>query len=139
MTERIKKTPLKKALAAMDIAWQNSYNRLIEMDPNEAIRRATGAMYYNSSHPFRDKLHIEGIQEGLKFALTGNSDVVKWYIEQVVNSNNQVEPPQYQYPWPQSRFAARPAVFLVALTHGIGWRYGWAMFKAWFLPKRLRG
>lgn len=29
--------------------------------------RMPGAIYYSSSHPFRDKLHLEGMMEGLEF------------------------------------------------------------------------
>lgn len=108
MAERIKKTPIKEALAAMDIVWGDAQQRLDDMGPERALARVPGALHFNSTHPFRDKLHIEGMMEGLKFALTGRSEAVEYWLrraESVGKGEAQPDPQppltEPRMPWPQ--------------------------------------
>lgn len=81
MAERIKKTPIKEALTALEVVWGDAQQQLDSMDPKRALARMRGAVDYNSSHPFRDRLHIEGMIEGLEFALTGRSEAVEYWLD----------------------------------------------------------
>lgn len=127
MAERIKKTPLKQALEAMNIVWQDASDRLHTMDLREVLDKMPGAIYYNSSHPFRDKLHIEGIQKGLEFALTGSSGVVEFWMKRAAAIKvGEIQPPTPAPYLPPSKFKAA----LIGLRHGLGWRDAWRVLRS---------
>lgn len=131
MAERIKKTPLKEALTSLDTARDDAGQRLNGMSVSEVMDRIPGAVYYNSSHPFRDKLHIEGMIEGLKFALTGESPAVEYWIKRAAAIKaGEIEVPTQQVLKPPSKLQ----VVILGLLHGLSLGEAWGILRAKPVP-----
>lgn len=143
MAERIGRTPIKEALRVLGFGWDDANNRLRAMEPADVLARMPGAVWYNSSHPFRDRLHIEGMMEGLKFALTGHSEAVEFFLGKVPDRESvSSEPPTSQR---LSRLEKKLLAFDIFVRYGqLGFRGNLALFAGlffpeWLKPKRLKG
>lgn len=80
MTERfrIRKTPIREAIKNLGVAWEGADRRVRGLTAEQF--RAVHPEY--GVHPFKDKLRIEGMMEGLKFALTGHSEAVEFWLKE---------------------------------------------------------
>lgn len=123
MSERIKKTPIKETLASLETAWDDANQRLKGMSTDEVLeKRMPGAVYFNSSHPFRDKLHVEGMMEGLKFVLTGESPAVEYWIKRAAAiKSGEVEASTQQVLKPSSKVQVAVRGLLQGLSLGEAW------------------
>lgn len=136
MAERIRKAPIKEALRVLDFGWQDANNRFHLMDRAEVLARMPGAVWYNSSHPLRDKLHIEGMMEGLKFALTGHSEAVEFFLREVPDEEAVSRRRAFTRPL---RLEAKVLAFETLVKYGqLGFRGNLALFGGLFLPEWLK-
>lgn len=127
MAERIKKTPLEEALRSLGVASEDARKRLNRMPTSEVMERMPGAVYYNSSHPFRDALHLEGMIKGIEFALNGESSAVEYWLKRATSVEaEEMEPPANQPFTPPSKLQ----VIAIGLFHGLSLKDALGILRA---------